>query len=604
MIMSTENIKKTNKTAVIVTYVIAVLLLVAGWFIPLFGYEVYSNASDQMMFWYIPAALNAALMPFTGSPVISGSFVEQHPFPEFLNYSNTILPKDATQIQMLAILLLVYAVVTVLALVMIIPVCLGKKDKKTSIISAYVGEGAALFTLGLYFFFFAFYNSGTRMVASVSVALVYYNLNLVAVGAAVLVLLFIQSIMQKKSLGTVKVILFLFSLFVVICLFEFDSLLTYAASEMGISVDGWYNMLNSIKTGTGLYTFGEVPVTAFMLIVYMVSGLSAGQNFIWIAGESATANILRVAILALGILAIINLIIDFCGLMSGNKTDETGIVCVNKGSKVFSLVRYIITLVVAIVALVCIFIESNVTVGINLYLITFWLLIAVIISAVRVGKTGALAIKAREQHEARMRFVDQSMTAQNEEQTDLVSDTTVYVAPATAEEPATEEPVATAEAAEQPAEETAEEPATTQITEDEEIVGIVGDETTETTQTVEETTDEPEQLSMDVPGVESDETPAAEPVVYHANVNRSPALVYDGPTDEFIDTLTVEQKIEFSKVFFDKSQGTLPAGMPDYEVGESNKDFFPEIFIHLGKFRSMLSSGLLRKIYLYHSNNR
>lgn len=67
--MSTENIKKTNKTAVIVTYVIAVLLLVAGWFIPLFGYEVYGNASDQMMFWYIPAALNAFIMPLRAVPL-------------------------------------------------------------------------------------------------------------------------------------------------------------------------------------------------------------------------------------------------------------------------------------------------------------------------------------------------------------------------------------------------------------------------------------------------------------------------------------------------------------------------------------------------------
>ncbi len=591
--MSTENTKKTNKTAVIVTYVIAVLLLVAGWFIPLFGLDYFENTGDQMMFWYIPAALNAFLMPFTGSELITGAFVAEHPLPDFLNYSNTILPADSTQIQMLAILLLVYAVVTVLALVMIIPVCLGKKDKNTSIISAYVGEGAALFTLGLYFFFFAFYYSA---LVSVSAALVYYNLNLVAVGTAVLVILFIQSIMQKKSLGTAKVVLFLISLFVMICLFEFDALMSYVALKMGISLEGWYSMLDSMNAGTGLYVASNAPVTAFALIRIMVSGLSAGQNLIWIDGASVTLNLINVAVLALGILAIINLIIDFCGLMSGNKYDEKGIITVNKGSKVFALVRYLITLIVAAVALVCMFVEQNVTVGLNIYLIIFWLVVAVIISAVRVGRVGVLKEKAREQKDARIRFEDTTMSSQTEQQTELVSDTTVYAAPVVAEaqpEEAEAQPEAQAEEVkEEPAEEKSEQTS----------------ETEETVETTEETTsDEPEQLTMDVPVAEGDETPADEPAPveeYHAVVYKAPVLVYDGPTDEFIDTLTVEQKIEFSKVFLEKSKGVLPAGMPDYEVGEDNREFFPSIFIHLGRFRAMLSSGLLRKIYLFISSKK
>lgn len=583
--MSTDITKKTNKTAVIVTYVIAVLLLVAGWFIPLFGFEFFEDVNAQMMFWYIPAALNAALMPFTGSPLISGAFVDEHPLPEFLSYSNTVLPEDATQIQMLAILMLVYAVVTVLALVMIIPVCLGKKDKNTSIICAYVGEGAALFTAGLYFFFFAYYNC---VLVPVSSWLVYCNLNLVAVSTAVLVILFIQSIMQKKSLGTVKMFLFLFSLFVIICLFEFDALMSYVAAKFGISLEGWYNALDSIKSGAGFYVAADVPVTAFVLFRVMVAGLVQGENLIWLEGATVAANILNVAVLALGILAIINIIIDFCGIMSGNKHDQTGIILVNKGSKVFSLIRYIITLVFAVVALVCLFIE-NVSVGFNLYLIILWLLIAVIISAVRVGTTGALKVKAREQHDERLRLRDETMSSASEEQTELVSDRVVYAAPAVAEQPAEEVVEETTAEAEQP------------VTEE------VAEETVEETEKTEESvSDEPEQLTMDVPVAESDETPADEPAaqVYHAVINKAPALVYDGPTDEFIDTLTVEQKIEFSKVFFEKSQGKLPAGMPEYEVGENNKEFFSEIFIHLGKFRSTLSSGLLRNIYLYFRNNR
>jgi hypothetical protein len=72
--------------------------------------------------------------------------------------------------------------------------------------------------------------------------------------------------------------------------------------------------------------------------------------------------------------------------------------------------------------------------------------------------------------------------------------------------------------------------------------------------------------------------------------------IYHGPTDKFMDTLTDEEKIEFHQVFVEKSKGTLPR-IPDYVIGGNNKDFFPQIFIYLGKFRNMLSPNLLAKIY-------
>ena len=103
-----------------------------------------------------------------------------------------------------------------------------------------------------------------------------------------------------------------------------------------------------------------------------------------------------------------------------------------------------------------------------------------------------------------------------------------------------------------------------------------------------------EQLEIsDIPGEEGEE-PEAQPYVYTPR-----PLIYNGPTDKFIDTLATEEKIEFCKAFIDKTKGDLPTDMPEYELGGNNEQFFLAIFLNLGKFRQLLSAKLLRKIYRY-----
>ena len=60
--------------------------------------------------------------------------------------------------------------------------------------------------------------------------------------------------------------------------------------------------------------------------------------------------------------------------------------------------------------------------------------------------------------------------------------------------------------------------------------------------------------------------------------------------------LTDSEKIEFSKLFLEKINGSF-ANVPDYVIGGDNKEFFSSIFIYLGKFRPMLSDGLMNKFY-------
>ena len=103
-----------------------------------------------------------------------------------------------------------------------------------------------------------------------------------------------------------------------------------------------------------------------------------------------------------------------------------------------------------------------------------------------------------------------------------------------------------------------------------------------------------EQLEIsDIPDEEGEE-PEAQPYVYTPR-----PLIYNGPTDKFIDTLATEEKIEFCKAFIDKTKGDLPTDMPEYELGGNNEQFFLAIFLNLGKFRQLLSAKLLRKIYRY-----
>ena len=72
--------------------------------------------------------------------------------------------------------------------------------------------------------------------------------------------------------------------------------------------------------------------------------------------------------------------------------------------------------------------------------------------------------------------------------------------------------------------------------------------------------------------------------------------VYHGPTDSFIARLTDSEKIEFAKLFLEKINGPY-ANIPDYVIGGDNKEFFSSLFIYLGKFRPLISDGLMNKIY-------
>ena len=555
--MTTANNKKSIKTAVVVTYVIATLLLVAGWFVPAFGYGQDMELGDTMLFWYVPAIINAFLNPYLGKDLIT---VSEHKLPEFAGFEREIIP--GVDIQIPALMILVYLVITVLALVLLIPVCAAKKDK-TSVKCAYSIEGSSLIALGILFLFSGL-EHGLRATAT-------SYLNLISVFAAVLVVLLIQAMVEKKSYGAAKVFLFLFTAVAAMCaLFAIDNMCS-AALELMKAEDAWDGLLDALHVQGGLYIADGTLYSGMTALESFIGGFIDGENTLWVAGNSVTANIVNVGVFALLIVMAINVLIDFFGLMTGSQYTKDGVLRTHRGEKVFGVVRYAITFIIALVVIICILVDETVALGICLCAVAGFVLINLIISIIRLALVPSQQAKAVKQAATIKTLDADGLTDDGEESIELVSN-----APAAAPVPAySAEPAAIAPVVAAPVTESAVEPAAEPVVPAEESA----------------------QLEIETIAPAAEEQPEEDEFVYTPK-----AVTYKGPTDAFLDTLSNEEKIEFCKVFVDKSKGNLPAKMPDYEIGGDNEDFFPAIFINLGRFRAMLSSGLLRKIYKYLNN--
>ena len=82
---------------------------------------------------------------------------------------------------------------------------------------------------------------------------------------------------------------------------------------------------------------------------------------------------------------------------------------------------------------------------------------------------------------------------------------------------------------------------------------------------------------------------------------------YGGPIpylpDAFINSLTPAERDEFDKLFISRVYGDNKR-LPIYTVGGDNREFFAKIFVFMGRYRSIISEGLLEKIYNYSNSLR
>ncbi len=73
--------------------------------------------------------------------------------------------------------------------------------------------------------------------------------------------------------------------------------------------------------------------------------------------------------------------------------------------------------------------------------------------------------------------------------------------------------------------------------------------------------------------------------------------------DAFFSSLTPAEKEEFDRLFISRVYGENKR-LPAYRIGADNREFFTKIFVFMGRYRNIISDGLLEKIYNYSNSIR
>lgn len=73
--------------------------------------------------------------------------------------------------------------------------------------------------------------------------------------------------------------------------------------------------------------------------------------------------------------------------------------------------------------------------------------------------------------------------------------------------------------------------------------------------------------------------------------------------DAFFSSLTPAEKDEFDRLFISRIYGENKR-LPAYRIGGDNREFFSKIFVFMGRYRNVISDGLLEKIYNYSNSIR
>lgn len=388
--------------------------------------------------------------------------------------------------------LLIYAFATVVSVIALFVVLFSKKAGR-----GFAGFVEYLAILGLSVYTYAFLCG-----ASGAITFDTLNLNMLVAVAGTFLFVIIQGFACKKGSGVAKFFIFLLSTIAALFLFDVSAL---------------FPALDFIKgTGTGVAT-----VT---LLIYDPSLFIEATGSVSEIIYAYSFRILSVALL-------VNWLCDNLSLVTNS----------NKAGKVVSYIRYTITFLAALVAIVTSFICGE-TVPVYMYAIVVIQAILLTITTARIKncKKAAQVVEDEDEEDEDEESV-QPEIAQPVEETDG-GETVVEQDPST------------------------------QV-----IVPII----------------------VPTPAAEQTNVKTSnEQVVQNRTVVYNVQNVYNGPTDLFMNSLTDEEKIEFHSTFILKNKGTF-SFLPEYEIGGNNQEFFSTIFIYLGKFRNILSTNLMNKIYVH-----
>ncbi len=642
--MEVSETKKFNKYVLLATYCIAVVCLLAGLFVPLFD-------GNKMLALQLPDALNT----LAGRNIIATENKFALAGLSIINFGSATFSLDFG-----ALVVILYAAVTALALIAVIPAGIAfRKSAKAGSAIAYTFEVAAVIVLSLYVF------AALALYPEIKIA---YNM-LIALGGALLMLI-ILGIANKKSTGVAKLFLFLLSAIAVLMLFDFATI-----------IPALKDIRNSIHLYPALY-HDEGNYLGIKFLDMLFSGDFGG------AFAAITDTKLKTAIM-LGTIAsltvILNYVIDVISLATDAK---------DKGL-LFNVVRYVFELMVLV--------SLAITVAISGYGMGLFLISIAVSALFRFAISLTRRLLAVKRAKLAKEFEDAPMFARpskpqkrrvEEHYDDIIVDVpnvTPEDIPFVGAEPIEiddhpvdgEEQIALFEPVPEPVpvelpeevplaenpdeiqmeiddawhpdepEETygeplpAEEPAAFEPETFEEPVWDLNPEPVPQYEPEPAPVYEPEPIPEPViahepavvPDVKPEPAPAVVPevkpepapaVVPEVKPEPAPAVVpevkpepepepvrtfnpvqhyafgpdgeliytirYGGPSDDFIDKLTNDEKIEFAMTFIEKSKGDV-GNIPEYVIGGNNKKFFSSVFIYLGRIRGMITDGLLNKMF-------
>lgn len=574
-----ERKNKAKKLTVVLTYLFALTCLLAGLLVPLYGYESGGNLQDMMLLRHIPAMVNNVVAIIPAEPLQNGVIPSTIPwFGEVMTNSYSF--------DIFSLVNVLYTLLCLFAIVMLLPVCLGKKEKNTSAGCAFFVEILGLLltlTYAAAMFYYAFVEDTT---------LVWSDFNIIIPLGGLFIAAVLQSIATKGGIGLSKTIGFVLALAGVFVLFDFAMLFPTSSTNL----DKVSSFLKAGETRAFVTVDGE-PVLGFLGIV-MVAGIDNITNTIdfiaKLAGNGTNgifSIIIYILVIFVALMTIFNLFCDTIGLGTGKKFKKDRSPAKNSASNAFALTRYVGTLVLAfllfVMVLITILVNENradaAVPGIYLYALIVIMVLQLLNAAFRTAvanrrfKKGKLAPAAATQE---VMVIEDPAFAEAEPEP-------VYAQPAYYEQPAEAEPVYEQPAPvieEQPAPAYAEQPAPvyTEQPANEEIAPAY----TEYAQPA-PVYEEPVVLAE----------PLSEPVEQQpAQPKVNTVYIYSGDTDEFLDTLTDKEKYEFVDIFLKKSKGNVN-GVPEYHINDDNSDFFPAVFVHINRYRNVVSDSLMSKMY-------
>lgn len=328
--MENSQNKRPNRYAVLVTYLIAVVCLLLGLFLPFFGDKGILALQIPDLFNHLANKDIEVKNPFLLSHVIN-----------FFGSGKSV--------DIMAWIVLLYLAVTACSLLALIPIGIStKKDTKTATVFAYIVEIAAVVVTTVYVLTALLCRSAGAEVPASNIS---YSM-LVALGGS-LIMLIVLCVLNKKVSSVPKIILFLLSAVGVLALFDFSLIIPKLADiKLAPALFG-----NEI-TGTGIYSLN-----------FMFAG---GYRTIWQMLPETKEKAALAMTTAVAIIVLLNYFIDLIGLSTNAK----------KSGHVFNMARYALE-IIAIICLLIIIATCSYTMGVMLVVLPVAALIQLVISLVR-----------------------------------------------------------------------------------------------------------------------------------------------------------------------------------------------------------------------------